>query len=238
MKTNISITNKFYIENILHKFGIGEDVFNVAKNMDLSLENLVYDNLVVNDSKRNEEVLISSLMGVYGNLFATKYLEGLGYETYNEVPIYDQNGKEITRADIVYKDKNGVINYCEVKTAFQIIEDSKNYIDKDDFNSIRKFYTNKKEESLKYKNIGNKLIKQVSKLKENKESKTNVIVYMGCLIDDKIISKLKEKNVSVITLGMNVIDLYEFIKTKVEQIKNTLNPKKENSYFQRLTYSY
>ena len=137
-----------------------------------------------------------------------------GYDVLNEVGVYD-NGNLLTRADIFFIDSNGIRNYCEVKAAFQIIDNIRNYKD----NSLEKtgYYKNLDAEIIKYKKIGEKLIKQVKKLSKD-GSLVNVIIFDGCYMDEIIKQELKDLDANIITLNVNIYDLEENIKKNVLRI--------------------
>ena len=184
-------------------------------------------------------------MGVYGNYLATHYFKMQGYDVLNEVGVYD-NGNLLTRADLSFIDSNGIRNYCEVKAAYQIIDNIRNYKD----NSLEKtgYYKNLDAEIIKYKKIGEKLIKQVKKLSKD-GSLVNVIIFDGCYMDEIIKQELKNLDANLITLNVNIYDLEENIKKKakrvlakepneVQNMKSDLEKMKELGYHEGYLYPH
>lgn len=235
MKKRINEENRKMILNILEKYGINKMIINTARNMDLSLEELFYDNIILSSGKRNDDIVTTSLLGVYGNCYASYYFKGLGYIVENEKPVYDSKNNITTKADVSFIDKNGTQNYCEVKTAFQIIDNIRNYIDPDENTSKKKCYTDKDQEIIKYKSIGKKLIRQVKKLSLDKTKKVNVVIFSGCYVDDIIRNKLKKMNVNLITLNTNINDLYIYVNDLLQKIKGELSKPKIKFFPYKIT---
>lgn len=208
------ITNEKGIKEILNKFGITKPILEEASKMDINVPMLFYDKIINNPSTENIDTVTKTLLGVYGNYLATYYFKSKGYNVSNETGVYD-NGNLSTRADISFIDNEGKRNYCEVKAAFQILDNIRNY--KDDSEDKTGCYKNLDSEIIKYKKIGEKLIKQVQKLSKD-GSLVNVIIYDGCYMDEIIKQKLKELNVNIITLNVNIYELEENIKKNVIKI--------------------
>lgn len=213
MKKEI-VTNENGIIKILNEFGITKPILEEASKMDINVPMLFYDKIINNPSAENIDNVTKNLLGVYGNYLATHYFKMQGYDVENEVGVYD-NGNLLTRADIFFIDSNGIRNYCEVKAAFQIIDNIRNYKD----NSLEKtgYYKNLDAEIIKYKKIGEKLIKQVKKLSKD-GSLVNVIIFDGCYMDEIIKQELKDLDANIITLNVNIYDLEENIKKNVLRI--------------------
>lgn len=210
------VTNENGIIEILNRFGITKPLLMEASKMDINVPMLFYDKIINNSSAENIDNVTKTLLGVYGNYLATHYFKKQGYDVENEVGVYD-NGNLLTRADISFIDSNGRRNYCEVKAAFQIIDNIRNYKD----NSLDRtgYYKDLDAEILKYKKIGEKLIKQVKKLSKD-GSLVNVIIYDGCYMDGIIRRKLEDLGVNIITLNVNIYDLEENIKKNVLRISD------------------
>ena len=213
------VTNENGIIEILNRFGITKPLLMEADKMDINVPMLFYDKIINNPSTENIDNVTKNLLGVYGNYLATHYFKKQGYDVENEVGVYD-NGNLLTRADISFIDSNGRRNYCEVKAAFQIIDNIRNYKD----NSLDRtgYYKDLDAEIIKYKKIGEKLIRQVEKLSKD-GSLVNVIVYDGCYMDEIIKQKLKELGANIITLDVNIYDLEENIKKNVLRILSYFN---------------
>lgn len=213
MKKEI-VTNENEIIKILNEFGITKPILEEASKMDINVPMLFYDKIINNPSAENIDNVTKNLLGVYGNYHATNYFKMQGYDVENEVGVYD-NGNLLTRADISFIDSNGIRNCCEVKAAYQIIDNIRNYKD----NSLEKtgYYKNLDAEIIKYKKIGEKLIKQVKKLSKD-GSLVNVIIFDGCYMDEIIKQELKELGANIITLNVNIYDLEENIKKNVLRI--------------------
>ena len=193
MKKEI-VTNENEIIKILNEFGITKPILEEASKMDINVPMLFYDKIINNPSVENIDNVTKNLLGVYGNYLATHYFKMQGYDVLNS---------------------NGIRNYCEVKAAYQIIDNIRNYKD----NSLEKtgYYKNLDAEIIKYKKIGEKLIKQVKKLSKD-GSLVNVIIFDGCYMDEIIKQELKELSANIITLNVNIYDLEENIKKNVLRI--------------------
>ena len=200
MENKLTLNERKLI-NIFNDNGITFPIFNHAKMMDFNLIKLFNDKIFNNYNEKSLEVVTKNLLGVYGNYIASNYFKVLGYNVENEKDIKDKNNIVLTKADISFIDKEGNLNLCEVKTTPQIIDNIRNYVDKDE--QITGTYTDKDEEIVKYKNIGKKLIKQVNKLKTS-NNKVNVVVFKGCFIDDIIKEKLASENVNLITINVDI----------------------------------
>ena len=216
MENKLTLNERKLI-NIFNDNGITFPIFNHAKMMDFNLIKLFNDKIFNNYNEKSLEVVTKNLLGVYGNYIASNYFKVLGYNVENEKDIKDKNNIVLTKADISFIDKEGNLNLCEVKATPQIIDNIRNYVDKDE--QITGTYTDKDEEIVKYKNIGKKLIKQVNKLKTS-NNKVNVVVFKGCFIDDIIKEKLASENVNLITINVDINELENNIRKMVISIKN------------------
>lgn len=215
MKQVNDITS-YEIIDILNRFSIKKPILDVANKMDFNLVDLFYDKVFVNSNNEKIDEITKNLLGIYGNFLATYYFKQLGYNIDTEVPVYDGK-KEVTKADLSFIDSSGKLNYCEVKAAFQIIDNMRNY--KDSSSSKTGCYKDLDTEIIKYKNIGKKLITQVDKLSKT-GAVVNVIIFDGCFLDEIIKQKLNERNVKIIKLAVNIYDLEKYIKDKVIKIQN------------------
>lgn len=217
--------------SLFHDNGISMPIFLLARKMDLDLVKLFNDKIFNNYNEKSLDVVTKNLLGLYGNFIATNYFKALGYDTINEKVIIDENNKCITKADVSFLDKNGNLNLCEVKAVSQIIDNIRNYVDDEDNNKIGSF-EDKDEEIIKYKNIGKKLIKQVEKLKKT-NGKVNVVIFQNCIIDDVIIEKLKNLDVNIITIGVDVKELENQIRNMVLDIKEDYENIKQDNLFKQ-----
>ena len=213
---NYLTLNERKLINIFNDNGITFPIFNHAKMMDFNLIKLFNDKIFNNYNEKSLEVVTKNLLGVYGNYIASNYFKVLGFKVENEKDIKDKNNIVLTKADISFIDKEGNLNLCEVKATPQIIDNIRNYVDKDE--QTTGTYTDKDEEIIKYKNIGKKLIKQVGKLKTS-NSKVNVVIFLGCFIDDIIKEKLARENVNIITINVDINELENNIRKMVVSIK-------------------
>lgn len=204
---------------ILNKFGISNDIVDIANKMDLDIVSLLYEKVIINGNPDNYEVVVKSLLGVYGNCLATKYFKGLGYNVLNEVPIKNKLGKTVTSADLVFYDNDGMKNICEVKTTTQIIDNIRNYVDPD--SESQSCFEDKDDEILKYKCIGKKLVKQVEKLSKS-GAIVKVIIFNGCYVDDVIRKKLHELGAVLVVLSPDVYVLESNIRGIVNEIVSYL----------------
>lgn len=218
----------------LYDNGINDKLIFEAKKMDVDLVRLFYEKIVLEKDlhklKDNVDVITKSLLGIYGNYVVTSYFEALGYEVENEYPVYDENKKLLTKADLAFVDNNGVVNLCEVKTTSQIIDNIRNYKDDEEKKYNGEYYYDMDSDIIKYKEIGVKLIKQVTKLKKSGK-KVLVVIFNGCFMDDIIKDKLSSLGVSVFTMAPNVKDLEEQLRIMVTNVcnilKNTKNEKRK-----------
>lgn len=228
------ISNDIYnnIYEILKEYGISENVISMGKKMDNDLPHLFHDKILnINNVKElnlNKEIIVKTLLGIYGNFLATSYYKSLGYNVLNEYPVYDKNNNLLTKADIAFADEYGNFNLCEVKLAYQIIDNIRNYKSEDEKLYNGKVYYDMDNDIIKYKRIGDKLITQVKKLKESKKNVT-VVIFDGCYMDDIIKDKLtKELKVTIKTIAINVKILKEQIENIVEDITNKLIENKKH----------
>lgn len=206
---------------IINKVGINDEIIKVASKMDIDIVKLFYDKLLSaneNNIDENIDIISKNLLGIYGNYISTKYLNSLGYKTVNEFPVIDNKGKLLTKADIAYYDKDNMLNLCEVKMSYQILDNIRNYSDLDEENK-KGSYTDKDLIIIKYKNIGKKLLKQIEKLSST-NAKVNVITFDGCYIDDIILNKLKEFNVRHIIINVNIEKLEKELKNMIYDVYN------------------
>lgn len=213
------INDKENFIKLLVSCGISEQILNQASLMDLNIPKLIYEKLICKYNAKILDEVTKNLLGVYGNYIATLYCKKMYKKVQNEVPIKDEKGNVITKADIAFTDLSGNENYCEVKAASQIIDNIRNYVDKDE-NKLS-YFTDKDNIIIKYKNIGKKLITQVKKLLTTNK-KVNVFIFEGCIVDEVIKQKLKELNVNVIILATNVNELEEEIKNMLISVRNII----------------
>lgn len=192
-------------------YNIKEDIFSHAKMMDTDIVKLFCDNL----KKKNKEALISTILGIYGNYFASHEFIMKGYKIHNEYDILDGK-KKVTKADIAYYDENNNLVLCEVKAARQILKNKNNYIYYD-------YSKNKKDIELdkkKYYEIGKKLINQVTKLKKESDF-VKVIIFENCVLDNDLLSdlyKLGIKKTDIITIPIDIINLHNYVEKMVMDI--------------------
>lgn len=210
------------LKEFLIDCGINSHIFYHASKMDISIIRLFKEKIINNYSLKTLDEVTKNLLGVYGNFIATSYCKHLYKDVKNEVAIKDKDGKVITKADISYVDNDGILNYCEVKAAHQIIANKRNYIDDERYKEV--FYEDKVEEIIKYKNIGRKLLTQVKKLSCTGK-KVNVFIYDGCYVDDTIKEELKNYNCNVHILMPNIKQLEDEIMNKIMLIKNFMKEK-------------
>lgn len=216
MSKNFTDKNTYnLIISTLKKHGINDDILNLAKKMDVNVARLFYEKILcVNDKNElyeNIQSLTKTLLGVYGNYIVTCYYKALGYDVKNEYPVYDLNGELLTRADLAFYDNSGNLNLCEVKATTQIIDNIRNYDSSNEEKYKGKYFYDMDSDIIKYKEIGTKLIKQVSKLKKASDM-IIVSVFDGCFMDDIIKDKLEKLGVTVVKMASNIEDLEAFIE--------------------------
>lgn len=219
-----------FIINTLNKHGLNEDIIKVANKMDVDLVRIFYEKILcVKETliiSQNIDVICKTLLGIYGNYIATCYYKNLGYDVKNEYGVY-QNGTLITRADIAFFNHDGDLNFCEVKAAPQIIDNIRNYNSKDEEKYNGKYYYDMDKDILKYKEIGSKLIKQVSKLVKTGK-KVMVVIFDGCFMDDIIKDRLNKMGANIFKLAVNINDLEDQIYDMVFKVTEDL--KSENTF--------
>lgn len=214
-KRTLSEENRFLITNILNNYGGATDVLNTAFNMDIDLANILYQKVVsrLEEDKTpvSEDSVIDNLVGILGNLYASLYYKSLGFHVENEKVIKSkETNKNDTKADIYFKDKQGIDNFCEVKAAFEIRSCRKRYIDE---SLSKQEIKNLELKNKTYEEIGKKLITQVEKLKnDNPGSIVNAVIFKDCIVDEEIIYKLEE-------LGVNLKVLMQPISMIKEEAK-------------------
>lgn len=223
MKKFIDNDTHDYILKVLEENGLNKQLLDSANKMDIDFVHIFNDKIIGVKNKReleiNKDVIVKMLLGVYGNFIASLYYKAVGYKIENEYPVLDDEKNEITRADISFKDHNGKLNLCEVKTTPQIIDNIRNYQDDEEELYNGKYYYDMDNDIIKYKEIGKKLINQVKKLKTVSDD-VSVVVFKGCFMDDIIKDKLKELGVEVKVLGVSIHNLKKLVEEIVEDISN------------------
>lgn len=234
MKKFIDKDTHDYILQILNANGINKAIIETAKNMDVDLVQMFYEKIVnVKDNKKleiNKDVIVKCLLGVYGNFIATSYYKSLGYNVINELPIKNEVGKEITKADIAFKLPDGAYELCEVKTTPYIIDNIRNFPSDKEEKYNDKFYYDMDNDIIKYKEIGKKLINQVKKLKTSTNNVT-IIIFKECFIDDLIKDELNKLGVKVQIILPDINELKENIESIVLNVVRTLKEEKTNIIF-------
>lgn len=199
------------VKNLLNDHGINNAIFNHAKKMDIDLMSIFREKIFNNYNIKSFEEVKSCLLGVYGNYITTLYYKGLGYDVKNEEIIYDENGKEITKADVSFKDENGNKYLVEVKTAPKILSNKNYYYD----DKIVPFFV---KDDKKYIQMGKKLINQVAKLKTC-SSFVIVSIFNGCILDDEIKEKLESLKVHTHTISLDIKELTTQVINMIIDIK-------------------
>lgn len=209
---------KLYIEyarNIMPK-----EVIKMAGKMNVDV-NEIFKNILFSSKRELYESSVSNFLGVYGNYIATEYLSKSYSNIENEKEIETINGK--TFIDIYFEDKD-IINLCEVKVVPQILLSLKAYknykydgIKREDF-EFSKGYSQKRN----FVMSGKKLIKQIEILdsyrQEHKNVKINFINFENSHIDNKILIKLKEFNVNIITIPVDVYEILDKVNGYMSDI--------------------
>ena len=212
MKGKYDKTFYMDIKNVLIcDYNVPYDIFKHANLMDIDITKLFCDNLT---TIKNQDALISQVLGIYGNYFATHEFVMKGYKVINEYEIVTDD-KQKTKADIAYHEGNKLV-LCEVKTAMQIILNKKNYINVNNLTSKKDIALDKK----KYFEIANKLLRQVSKLKKV-SNHVKVIVFENCYMDPDLLEALKNEGINkddIIVIPVDVKELYSHVKNMVENI--------------------
>lgn len=216
--------------------GLKASVFNAAKKANLSLTHLFYDNILkycngyndlTNEMKENadwyilkgKEEMASKLYGVLGNYYAYHFFESNGFNVELEVSILD-NGKLKSKPDLCLSNSDGNFIYCEVKTISQIIDNVENYKDLDDNNLSYRDNTS----IIKYQAVGEKLLKQLRKLKQYCKVPM-AIVYRDCVIDSDILKKIKSIGAVVYRIpNRSFFDIEKeveiYLNTVIDHFKN------------------
>lgn len=211
----IMIDTNEKLKQLLIQFGINDQIFYHASKMNVSIIRLFKEKIINNYSLKTLDEVTKNLLGIYGNFIATFYCTHLYKDVQNEVSIKDKTGKVVTKADISYVDNDGSLNYAEVKAAHQIIDNIRNYVD---YDNTKGYYEDKDNEIIKYKNIGKKLIAQVEKLSATGK-KVNVFIFEGCYVDDVIKRKLREYNVQIHVIMVDIKNLEDEIRNIIMLIK-------------------
>lgn len=234
MKKFIDKDTHNYILEVLNENGINDEIIKLASHMDIDLVHIFYDKIIgvkdLNKLNINKDIIVKMFLGIYGNFIASSYYKALGFDVKNEDPICDEEGNEITRADISFVDSFGNLHLCEVKTTPQIIDNIRNYQQEDEQMYNDKYYYDMDNDIIKYKEIGKKLINQSKKLK-TASNNVNVVIFSGCFMDDIIKDKLTNLGVNVKVIGIDVNELKRNVEYIVENISNKLNEPKKNIYF-------
>ena len=191
---------KDFLLSVLNNNGINNSFIDVASKMNVDIKNMIYEKLIKSYSKENFDVMVSTLMGIYGNYISKYYFEKIGFEVINEVPVYSDN-KLQTSCDLIVKKDNNVY-YGETKTSPYLLY-------KSNYNHYDKNY--------KYECMGLKLINQIEKLKKVSDN-VFVVIFDGCIINQELLDKLKELNVKIIKISLNVFELEKNIKDELNNI--------------------
>lgn len=209
---------KLYIEyarNIMP-----EKILEMASKMNIDV-NEIFKNILFSSKRELFESSVSNFFGAYGNYLATEYLSKSFSHIENEKKINTINGN--TFVDIYFEDKD-YINLCEVKVVPQLLLSLRAYkeykyegIKREDF-EFSKGYSQKKN----FVMSGKKLLKQIEILdsyrNEHKNVKINFITFENCYIDNKILIKLKEFNVNIITIPVNVYEILDKVNSYMSDI--------------------
>lgn len=200
-----------------------ESIIKVASEMDLDINKLFYEYISGNIKK---EDLQNNLLGVFGNFLAKKHYQEFGYLVESEVPIYDDKRNELTKADLLVKTSNNETFFCEVKTSFQIIDNIRNF--KDDSEKYKgKYYYDMDNEILKYKKIGEKLLKQVRRLSMYNKN-IIVVIFEGCYMDEIIKDKIIDLGARIDKIKPNVDLIQKVVNKFVDQIIKGICKEKEH----------
>jgi hypothetical protein len=212
------------ILNTLNNNGINKAIIKQAKMMNVDLVRIFYEKIFIENIKSklfdNKDVIVKTLLGIYGNYVATEYYKALGYDVFNEYGVY-KDANFSTRADIAFYDADGNLNLCEVKAAHQIIDNIRNYNSDNEEKYNGKYYYDMDNDIIKYKEIAAKLIAQVKKLKASSDFVT-VVIFAGCFMDDIVKDKLNKLGVKIFTISVNINELETQIKEIVSNVVTEL----------------
>lgn len=232
-KKILSEENRFLINSILNNYQGSAGVLSTAFNMDIDLANMLYQKVItrLEEDKKPlaEDSIIDNLVGILGNLYASNHYKSLGFDVENEKVIKNkETNKNDTKADVYFKDKNGIDNFCEVKAAFEIRSSRKRYIDE---NLSKQEMIDLELKNRTYEEIGKKLITQAQKLRnDNPGSIVNAVIFKDCIVDEEIINKLKELDVNLEVLMQPISMIKEEARLIYENfISNYLIASKKES---------
>ena len=197
-----------------------KEILKMAAVMNVDV-NEIFKNILFSSKRELYESSVSNFLGVYGNYLATEHLSKSYHNLENEKAITTINGT--TSIDIYFEDQ-AFINLCEVKVVPQILLSLKAYKDykyegikREDF-EFSKGYSQKRN----FVMSGKKLLKQIEILDsyrhEHKNIKINFITFNNCYIDNMILIKLKEYNVNIITIPVNVYEILDTVNTYMSDI--------------------
>lgn len=218
-KKSIYIDDATYntLMSLMKQNGMPDEVFKIAKKMNVNLAREFYEKLVKSSNIEVKEALLKNLLGIYGNYKAALELKELGYMPENEKKVLVGNHSKT--ADLCINDENGNNIYFEVKATRQILDYEKVYVDNDESSLNSNFSNN----LIAYQNIGKKLIKQVKALRTT-QNMVIVLIFSGCYVDDAILQKLKNEGVHIMRLKEDIGDLekevYDLVRNVEEAIIN------------------
>ena len=210
----INYDKKVYLDiknTLISDYNVTYDIFKHASLMDVDIVKLFYDNFA---NHKDKEIIVSQLLGIYGNYFATHEFIMKGYKVINEYELVTDESEK-TKVDIAFEDNRKMV-LCEVKMALQIIFNKDNYIKPNNQISKKEVVLEKR----KYYEIASKLIKQVTKLKKVSKN-VKVIIFENCFMDDDVkneLSKIGVTNEDIIIIPIDVIDLHNVLLKMVNEI--------------------
>ncbi|MDD2434926.1 MAG: hypothetical protein PHO63_01590 [Bacilli bacterium] len=221
-KKNLSLEQKEIIDDYLNyaKTILPEEVIKMARKMKLDI-NEILKNMLFSSKRELFESSVSNLLGAYGNYIATDYLSSKYPKIENEKVI--ETSKGITVVDICFLDKK-IINLCEVKVVVQLLSSLSAYREYDTNDLKREDFVFNKGYSQKrnFVSSGKKLLKQIDKLVayrlSNKNVKVNCITFKDCYIDPKILKKLENLKVNVITIPVSVHEILDRVNSDMAKI--------------------
>ncbi|MDD2377398.1 MAG: hypothetical protein PHD10_01000 [Bacilli bacterium] len=221
-KKNLSPEQKDIVDNYLKyaRTMLSDEIIKMARKMNLDI-NEIFKNMLFSSKRELYESSVSNFLGVYGNYYATEYLSKRYSKVENEKAI--ETNKGLTVVDICFIDGN-IINLCEVKVVIQLLLSLNSYKEYSTDNLKREdfVFSNGYSQKRNFVSAGKKLLKQIEKLvayrEQNDNIKVNFITFKDCFIDPKIIKRLNDLKVEIITIPIGVHEILDKVNNDMANI--------------------
>lgn len=198
---------KYNIKKYLNElFSINnKEILDLSNLMNYDISSRFYDAITTNNSERKDNLvnnIKNQLVGILGNFYASKYFSL--QKKYSKVCLESTYYGNNIPCDLSFYDENNNLCLVEVKATEQIIGEENNYLVFDYEKSKKEIINDKK----KYKQIGNKLLKQVGRLKKYSNN-VKAFIFGDCYIDENIKEELNKMGVD-----LEILDYFSIFDIK------------------------